>query len=577
MTKPDAIWRSRPVDADALARLLAADFRLCEPSARLLVARGISDPSEAEAHLSATLAALPDPFTLTGMQTACERVARAIKRRESILAWGDYDVDGITSLSLLIRFFRAIGNPIGHAIPRRLEDGYGLKENAVRELARQGVKLIITVDNGISSVDEVTLANELGMDVIVIDHHELGESVPAAVAIINPKQPDCGFEADNLAACGLSFMFLAGLRRYLVENEILARMDAPNLKDLLDIVALGTVADMVPLVGLNRLLVRHGLPLLSRSRRAGILALKEVSGLDVDAEVDAFTVGFTLAPRINAGGRLGDALTGVDLLTSDELPEARQYAYLLNRRNSQRRLVEQRVLESAIAAIDGNPEYADAPALIVTGEGWHEGVVGLAASRLADRYHKPAIVLNIENGTARGSCRSIPGLHIQQALMVQKDLLQHFGGHAQAAGLTMAAENLEIFKARFCSHVADILRPEDYIPVLDTDGDLPLSELSFDLLDDIARLAPFGIGHAAPLFVARRVTVIAARLLKEKHWKLTLENDRRRLDAIAFNQGLRVIEKGDVLDIAYVPEYNTYKGTRSIQVRIRDLRKSEGG
>ncbi len=569
------IWDIRATDEDAV-QTVAQALELREPVARLLVQRGQGDPEQARFFLHGRLSELPDPFLMAGMQAAVERIERAIREHEPIMGWGDYDVDGVTSLSLLGRFFKQIDVPIELGVPLRREDGYGLKTQAVEEMARRGIKLIITVDNGIVSVDEVALAARLGMDVIVVDHHELGPVLPAACAILNPKQPGCTFPYDDPAACGLTFMLLAGLRRHLVTCGLLEREKAPNLKEHLDLAALGTVADMVPLTGLNRLLVRFGLPYLSRSRHPGVMALKEVCGLDIDADVDSYTVGFMMGPRLNAGGRLGDAMAGVNLLTTEDLQQARELATLLNRRNQVRRQLETRVVDEALEMVEAHPEWADAPVLVLGKRGWHEGVVGLAASRLVEKLQRPAVVIGFnDEGLGRGSCRSIPAFHIQEALARQTAYLEQFGGHAQAAGLTIREERLEAFRDAFVRDAAERLTPADFIPRLQTDGPCSIDLLDYGLLDQFQALAPFGMNNPAPAFIEHGARVQRARLLKKKHWKFGLAKNGRSYDAIAFGMGETPVARGDCLDIVYVPEYNTYRGEKTIQLRIKDLVRSE--
>lgn len=567
-------WDEREHD-EVIKNHLINELKLLEPVARILVNRGITSKEDAEFHFDGRLSSLPDPFLIKGMDKACARIGRAIRRGERVIAWGDYDVDGITSLSLIVNFFKMISYPIGFDIPRRLEDGYGLNKQAIKKHADKGINLIITVDNGITSIEEVDYAASLGVDVVIVDHHEMADKLPEASAIIDPKQPGCNFANGNLAAVGLTFMLLAGLRRHLVNNGLLTKESLPNLKDFLDIVALGTVADMVPLLGLNRLLVRHGLQILSRNKRAGVLALKEVSKMDVDADVDSYHVGFQLAPRINAGGRLGDAVIGVNLLTANDIEFARQYAYALNKNNNFRRKLEQNVLDEAIAILEEEPDLDKLPILILAKEGWHEGVIGLVASKIMDTYHKPAIVMGInKQQIARGSCRSIKSLHIQQLLTDHSKHLVQFGGHAMAAGLTIKAKDIAAFRKAVIKDLENKLGPDDFIPHITTDGELSLDQLSYELLDQFETLAPFGIGNPAPVFIARNVEVAKAKLLKDKHWKLGLISGKKILEGIGFNMSDYSYQKGDLLDIVYVPEYNTFRGNKTIQIRLKDTRRS---
>ncbi len=576
MSDARKIWISPTPDAAAVKHL-QEHLRLREPVARVLVNRAIVTSEQAQDYLSQTLQALPDPFLLKGMDLAVRRIEKAIRRREKIVAWGDYDVDGVTSLALLTHFFKAISYPLTAEIPLRIEDGYGLQMKAVERLAKQGAQLIVTVDNGISSAAEIERARELGVDVIVVDHHQIPETFPdVAVAVVNPLQPDCSFPFKDLAACGLSFMLLAGLRRYLVERDVIDRESAPNLKNLLDIVALGTVADLVPLTGLNRLFVRYGLPILSRSKRPGVLALKEVSRVDVDADVDAYTVGFMLAPRINAGGRMSDAKAGLTLLTTDHLAEARQLAALLDKNNNFRRSIQERMLEEALQMLESDEGLQQAPALVLAKEGWHEGVIGLVASKLVDHSFRPTVVIALdEEGGGKGSCRSIPAFHMQQALERNCEYLDTFGGHHMAAGLSLRAERLADFTEAFMEDARQHLTERDYIPELATDGPCSLSEIDYDLLDQLEKLAPYGMSNRQPMFTEQGVTIATARLLKGKHWKLKLMKDERILEAIAFGQGERELLRGQRIDIAYVPEYNSFRGAKSIQLRLVDMRSCE--
>ncbi|RJO65497.1 MAG: single-stranded-DNA-specific exonuclease RecJ [Myxococcales bacterium] len=575
-SRPTLLWEFADIDEEKVRRL-AAELDVRGPVARILVRRGLSDPEIVREHLSGSLSAMPDPFGLTGVAEAVRRIALAIERGEKIVAWGDYDVDGITSLSLLVRFFAQIPYPIEAQIPRRLEDGYGLGRRAVQELAARGAKLIVTVDNGIASVEEIELARSLGMDAIVVDHHMPENRLPEAAAIINPRQPACPFPHKDLAAVGLTFLLIAALRRHLAERKLLAREALPNLKELLDIVALGTIADLVPLFGLNRLFVRHGLPLLSRSTRPGVLALKEAARLDPDADIDAYAVAFQLAPRINAGGRIGDAQAGVKLLTTDSLVEARQQALVLEKRNLARRRLQETAVAEAEAIIEEKTELADAPVIVVGSPAWHEGIIGLVASKLVELHHKPSIVLAIgKNGESRASCRSIRALHIQEALLALSGRLVRFGGHAQAAGFTIETARIDGFREAFSSYVAARLTADDFRPRLVADGLLPLAEVDYALLDQLEPLAPFGSGYPEPVFVARGVTVIQGRVLKERHLKLAVGQDGRVLEAIGFGMAHHQLVKGDRLDIAFVPEYNTFRGSKAIQLRLRDLKRSEG-
>ena len=499
-----------------------------------------------------------------------------MRNNTPIVAWGDYDMDGLSSLALLAAFFRAIKAPLTTIVPRRETDGYGLRERNVLELAARGVGLLITLDNGTSAVAEIARAKELGLQVIVVDHHQIGPELPAADALLNPLRQGCTYPDKTLAAVGLTFVLVCGLRRHLVSSGYLSKEQAPVLRDLLDLVTMGTVADLVPLRHVNRVLVRHGLPLLTRSHRPGLMALKEAARLALDAEVNTYTVGFILAPPINAAGRIGDPREALALLGSEEIGEARELAAKLAHYNNTRKLAEIRVLDEALALLAREKDLDTLPALVVVGQDWPEGVVGLVAARLVERFHKPSIVItHTAQGEARGSCRSIRALHMQQTLLAVSAHLLRFGGHSQAAGFSLAPAAIPAFRAAFLAEVAGRLSPQDYIPHCTTDGELPFLAIDHDLIAQLERLAPYGSSFPQPSFIARQVTVARSIILQEKHLRLSLIQDGAALEAIGFNMAGRAPAVNQGVDIVFVPEYNTFRGIRKIQLRLLDL-KPEG-
>lgn len=569
------IWETRPLDAAGVLTL-AAELGLREPAARVLAGRGVTCAKEAALLLNSSLQELPDPFLLKDLDRACVLIEEALRRNVPIVAWGDYDMDGLSSLALLAAFFKSLNAPLTTIVPRRETEGYGLRERNVEELAARGVGLLITLDNGTSAVAEIARAKALGMNVIVVDHHQIGEVLPAADALLNPLREGCAYPDKTLAAVGLTFVLVCGLRRHLVSTGYITKEQAPVLRDLLDLVTMGTVADLVPLRHVNRIYVRHGLPLLTRSHRPGLMALKEVSRLALDGEVNTYTVGFILAPPINAAGRIGDPREALALLGADELPKARALAERLAHYNNERKLLESRVLEEALALLAKEKELAALPALVVVGTDWPEGVVGLVAARLVERFHKPSIVItHTAQGEARGSCRSIRALHMQQALQAVSEHLLRFGGHSQAAGFSIAPERIEAFRRAFLSEVQGRLSPEDYFPRCVTDGELPFLAIDHELLVQFERLAPYGSSFPQPSFIARGVSVARCTLLREKHLRLNLLQDGVLLEGIAFNMAERIPATGQGMDIVFVPEYNTFRGLRKIQLRILDM-KPEG-
>jgi single-stranded-DNA-specific exonuclease len=563
---------ARSPAAEAQAAALSRALGLHLLAARVLVARGQEEPAAATRFLDAPLADLPDPFTMRDMDRAVDRVARAVEAGERIACYGDYDVDGVTSTALVAGFLRAAGADVITYVPHRLVEGYGLNGEAVARLAGRGVKLLVTLDCGIASLDEVRVAAALGVETVVVDHHTAPVELPAAAAILNPHQPGCGYPTKDLAAVGVAFALVMALRRRLREaGRFGAARPEPNLKAALDLVALGTVADVVPLVGANRTLVRAGLVELARSRRPGIQALKRVAGIADGVPVSAGQVGFRLAPRINAAGRLDDAGRGVRLLLSDDAGEAAALAEELDRENQARQEIERRILDEAAA--EAAVRVAEgAKGLVLARDGWHAGVVGIVASRLVERFHRPVVLVALEGGAGKGSGRSIEAFHLYDALSACSGHLARFGGHRHAAGVTVERERLPAFRAAFEALAAARLSEEDLLPRCRIDGWVEDGDLTDGAAADLEKLAPFGAGHPEPVFAlrgaaARGRTVGSARV----HLKLSL--GPRGLDAIGFGMGDRAgLCAGGPVDAAFSLGFDEWDGTRRLQLKLRDLR-----
>ncbi len=564
-------------ECEAAAARLAEALRLHPLAARVLAARGHADPITAARFLEAPLADLPDPFAMKGMDAAVARIARALDADERIACYGDYDVDGVTSTSLLTGFLRAAGGDVVTYVPHRLVEGYGLNRDAVARLAAQGVKLLVTLDCGITSVEEVRAAAALGVDAVVVDHHTVPVELPAASAILNPHQPGCGYPSKDLAAVGVTFALVMALRRRLREaGRFGARRPEPNLKDALDLVALGTIADVVPLVGANRTLVRWGLEVLAKSRRPGVRALKRVAGIAEGQPVTAGQVGFRLAPRINAAGRLDDAGRGVRLMLADDEGAARALAEELDRENQARQEIERRILEEATEDAAARVA-AGARGLVLARDGWHAGVVGIVASRIVERFHRPTVLVALDGDGGKGSGRSIESFHLYDALASCAAHLARFGGHKHAAGVTVERAALEGFRAAFEAHAAAHLSEADLQPRCRIDGWIDDAEVTDRAAADLERLAPFGAGHPEPVFAVRRAaargrTVGAAGV----HLKLAL--GARGLDAIGFGMGDRaaLCAEGPV-DAAFSVGFDEWDGTRRLQLKLRDVRSAERG
>lgn len=563
-------WDVLSPDPEAVGALVAA-LGVSPLVATLLANRKLTDPGEAAAFLSPQLKSMPDPFLMKGMEAAVTRIVDAISARESICVWGDYDVDGVTSASQLIWFFRALDVPVRSFVPDRFTEGYGLNAERLVELAVGGVQLFITVDCGISNAREVAIAKEHGADVIVVDHHKVPPVVPDAVAVLDPHQADCPYPDKHLAACGVTWVLLVALRARLRELGAFAARPEPDLREWLDLTAIGTVADMVPLLGLNRVITQYGLGLVGHSTRPGVKALREVSGLGGDRPITAGSVGFQLGPRINAAGRMAHASAGVELMTTEDTAAAAMSAAGVDAYNLERRAVQDEIFEEAVAIVG---ELGERRALVLAKEGWHSGVLGIVASKLVERFNRPTILLSIEGGVAKGSARSAGGFKLVDHLTLLEGMLLKYGGHDYAAGLTLDAAQVDAFTAAFEAEARAFLSDDRLVRRLRIDAELPLERVDLALIEDIRRLAPHGQGNPSPVFVARDVLVHDVRLVGDdkRHVKLRLAAGHHGLDAIAFGLASEAPAPGARVDVAYVPETNEWRGEVRLQALVRAIR-----
>jgi single-stranded-DNA-specific exonuclease len=561
-------------DRAAVSRLASA-LDLPELAAELLVRRGVDTPEAAQGFLAASLADLPDPFSMKGMSAAAERLARAVRGGERIILFGDYDVDGVTSTALMTGVLRELGAASEFYIPNRLEEGYGLNVEAVGKLADRGPGLLVALDCGVTAVAEVEHAVRRGLEVLVVDHHTTPAVLPPALAILNPHQPGCAYPTKFLCAAGVAFNLLLAVRKLLREQGHFADRAEPNLRAWLDLVALATVADVVPLSGANRILVRHGLLELSKGTRPGIRALKSVAGLAEDAPVTAGQVGFRLGPRINAAGRLGAAAHAVELLTTSDAAIASRIAGDLDVQNRERQSIERSMLDEAMALGQAQVDAGER-ALVLAREGWHAGVVGIVAARVAERLHRPTVVIALHDGTGKGSARSIEGFHLYDAIAQASGHLERFGGHRHAAGVTVKAERLDDFRRALQAHAAQTLTDEDLQPRLRLDAPLELARVDLSLVEAIEKLGPFGAGNPEPVFFgparARKVRVLANKGAGEPHLKLDLEAGPRGLPAIGFGLGkLEGVAAGPML-AAFQLGIDDYGGARRPQLKLKHVK-----
>lgn len=541
---------------------------------QLLINRGITSAAAVQAFLSPSLHDLSDPFLLHGMHRAVQRLLAALQQKETIAIYGDYDVDGATATSLLIMFFRELGIVVPYHIPDRSREGYGLNATAVEQLAEHDVRLLLTVDCGITAVDEIALARRLDIDVIITDHHRPPDVLPDAWAILNPHQPACNYPNKGLCGVGVAFKLITALRAALRQASWFTA-PLPNLKRHLDLVTLGTIADVTSLQGENRILVHHGLQELSQSQKPGLQALRRVSQR-ADKPATAGEVGFQLAPRLNASGRLASAQDSVALLIADDPTEAEHLAQRLDAVNQQRRALQQSiettVHERIMRHYDGQPPAA----IILAAPDWHHGVVGIVAARIAETYHRPTFLLQIEGDTARGSGRSIPNFDLYQGLQHCSRWLKRFGGHKYAAGLSMDASYLPYLQETFIRFAEERLRPEELYPTLRIDAEVKLADITLSLMEHLAHFAPHGPGNPTPILCARAVQIVSPprRLGQQsQHVRFRTTQHGVTLSVIAFNMADQVLSLANTpaVDIAFTPTINTWQGRYEVELQLRAM------
>jgi single-stranded-DNA-specific exonuclease len=558
-------WIVRHVDPReqmALASLLSVS----PMTASFLVARGVTTKEQADHWMSPHQAGTHDPFLIPDLEKAVDRLHRAVQTGERMCVYGDYDVDGMSATSLYVLFFRGLGANVCWYIPHRIGEGYGLNVSAITQLRRDGVTLLVTSDCGTTAHREVEAACLLGVDVIITDHHQGEDVLPPAFAIMNPYRRDSIYPFPGLCSAGLAYKVVQAYQAKYGTGQV-------ALESLLDLVALATVADVVPLQDENRYFVRQGLDLISRGIRPGIKALKSVAG--VERTCTAGTIAFRLAPRINAAGRLAYADLGVDLLTTESESKAHQIAGQLEQLNRERQAIEEQTVVKALAAV--NPDNLPA-ALVVASRGWHLGVVGIVAARLVERYHRPAVVIAInEQGIGKGSARSIPGFDLYEALSECRHVLKGYGGHPAAAGLTIDESRLPEFGEQFQQFAGRWGERHNGDPLLQVDAEVKLIDVGPRVIRELDRLHPFGAGNPEPVFVVRNLAMLDVRVVGEGHLKLVVrQQGSTPVESIGFRLGALLAQRGlspsTPIDLAFVPELNRWNGLDRIQLRIKDLR-----
>ncbi len=574
-------WIYNSVDKNLIEET-AYKHNMPKPVAELMLKKGISSPDDIENFFNGSLKSLRNPFEISDMEKAAERIAKAVMNHERICIYGDYDVDGITATALLYIFLMQCGANVSYYIPNRLEEGYGLNKEAVKEIAARKTNLIITVDCGISAVQEVLEASIHGMDIIITDHHQPSKELPvAAYAIINPMREDDTYPNKTLAGVGVAFKTVMALRFVLKKYDFF-KQEVPNIRNLLDIVTLGTIADVMPLVDENRIFVRHGLELMSGENvRIGIDELKKtVENLSASKKMKTSNIGFQLAPRINAMGRMASSEKSFKLLVTQNRSEAKQLALELDNENKYRQMIERDILQQTYDLIEKN-QYAELQSgLVIASDNWHPGVIGIVASRVVDKYFKPTVILTEDNGVYKGSARSIPGFHLYDGLSSLSDILISFGGHKYAAGVKLEKKNLEEFRNRFNEVVKTSLKEEDFIPEIYIDAEIDSKDITNEVMQWLEKLEPYGQGNKEPVFFMKKVFKYQIETFVGKnfnHLKCIFEKNGLIFEAIGYNmkEYKSLMAENDKFDILFSLVHNTWKNTKVIQLNLKDIKKSD--
>ena len=574
-------WKYDKVDGDILARV-ASENNIPVPVAELMIKKGLETKEDIDLFFNGSLKSLRNPFDILDMEKAAERIAQAVMNHESICIYGDYDVDGVTATALMYIFLMQCGANVSYYIPNRLEEGYGLNKDAISEIHQRGTNLIITVDCGISAIDEVLLSKELGMDIIITDHHQPSKELPvAADAIINPMREKDLYPNKTLAGVGVAFKVVMALR-FTLRKYNFFQQDAPNIRNLLDIVTLGTIADVMPLIDENRIFVRHGLELMNGdSVRIGIDELKKViDSLSTVKKMKTSNIGYQIAPRINAMGRMASSDKSLKLLVTQNRHEARQLAVELDNENKYRQMIERDILQQTFDIIEKNRYAEDEGGIVVASEDWHPGVIGIVASRVVDKYFRPTIILTDDNGVYKGSARSIPSFHLYDGLSSLSDMLISFGGHKYAAGVKIAKEKLDEFRKKFNELVKANVKKEDFIPEINIDAEIESKDITSEIMHYLEKLEPYGQGNKEPVFFMRNVSKYQYETYvgkEQNHLKCIFEKKGMLFDAIGFNMKdyKDIIAENDEFDILFSLVHNTWKNTKTIQLNLKDIKKSE--
>ena len=557
-------WEFLKTDED-IVKQIAEKYDMSELLATVLVNRNIVEDKDIKVFLSPSRNDFHNPYQMPDMEKAVERILKAIETDEKVMIYGDYDVDGITSITVLKKFLHARGLDAGFYIPNRLNEGYGLNKNAIKKIAEEGYSLIITVDCGISCIEEIQYAYELGMEVIVTDHHEPLDELPEAVAVIDCKRKDSTYPFSSLAGVGVAFKLAQAI-------SIKLGLDEKEFLKYLDIVCVGTISDIVPLVDENRVIAKLGLKLVEVTKNMGLKSLLITSGYK---EINSNAISFGIAPRINACGRMGFEEDALNLFLNEDKKQVVTITDKLNSYNKERQEIEKRIFDEVILKIE-KEKLDEKKAIVVAGEGWHHGVIGIVASKITDLYFKPTILICLEDGKGKGSGRSVPGFDLHDALCKCSDCLEKYGGHEMAVGLSLDANKFQEFADKF-EEIATEAHTDEIVSVIKIDKEIKLKDIDTKIVKELSQLEPFGEANKMPIFIYKNLKIDSIRSLSEgKHLKLTLKDGNTVVNAIGFNLGALATEYliGDKVDVLGVLEINTFNGVDSVQINLRDIRKS---
>jgi single-stranded-DNA-specific exonuclease len=556
-------WQILPPNLE-LQNKISSELKIFPLTAQILINRGITNIQDANNFIKKDLSFLYNPFIFSDMEQITERVISAIKNKEKITVYGDYDADGICATALLFLSLMELGADCNYYLPNRIDEGYGLNNEAILKCKETGTKLLITVDCGISAKKEIEYAKSLAIDVIITDHHEPPKEIPECIGILNPKLQGSKYPFKNLAGVGVAYKLIDAISRKT------GKLD-PN--EHLDLVALGTVADIVPLTGENRILVHHGLKKLESTNKLGLVKLKEKSGVDKD--IQAGHIAFRLAPRINAAGRLSNAETAIKLMLTQNESEAEEHSHTLNKNNRERQKIEKEVLEKAVEQIESKFNFNTEKIIVLDAQNWPSGVIGIVAGRIVNQYYRPCIIISVENGLGKGSGRSIKNFHLLDALHSCSAHLIKFGGHAHAAGLSIEELLIQPFREKINEYAANNLKTEDLMPSIEIDAETKLKNISFELIEQLEALEPFGYDNPKPCFIAKDLQLYGdPQIVGEEHLKFKVKSEGRIFDAIGFGMAdyFSFFDESSTLDIIYRPQINNWMNKKTIQLQIVDLK-----